>query len=118
MTTSDTTPVVRVLRAAGTDAIAAAVQQATTFAAVGQCVVVAGLVFISTHSPRKPHAWQFSLSHWGREPVVVSVHRYKRDAEEQVVRVQLMSRKRDLRDDAAFAALVEALAAYGDGEGA
>ena len=117
MTNTDGTVPVHVVRAAGTLQIDAAVQQATAFAAAGQCVVVAGIVFISTQSPRKPHAWQFRLSHWGRPPLVVSVHRYRRDAEAQLARVTLLSRQHNLRDYTAFAAPVGALAAFGDGEG-
>ncbi len=116
MNKADKANAVRVIRAYGTVEIDSALQQATVFAAVGRCVLVAGVVFISYHSASQPPAWQFRLSHWGRPPVGVSVHRYKRDAEAQVRRVELMSRQRDLQDDAVFAALVGALAAFGDGE--
>ena len=116
MTNADTTPVVRVIRAAGTDAIAAAVEQATTAATAGQCVIVAGLVPLHRRPPWAYGGWQFSLSHWGRLPVVVSVHRRKREAAAQVERVQLLSRRRDLRDDAVFAAFIQELAAFGDGD--
>ncbi len=116
MNNPDETASVRVVRAAGSIQITTAVQQATKAAAAGQCVLVAGIIFISNHSPRTPHAWQFSLSHWGREPVVISVHRYKHATAAQLGRVKLMSRKHDLRDDTAFAALVGALAAYGDAD--
>ncbi len=105
---------VRVLRAAGAMQIDAAVQQATALAAVGQCVVVAGIVYIKSHSPSHPRVWQFRLSHWGQPPIVVSIHRLRRGAEAQMARVQLLSRKRDPRDAAAFAALVTTLAAFGD----
>ncbi len=104
------------IRAAGTIAIAEAVQAATEAAAAGRCVIIAGLVSSAYRSLGQQQAWQFSLSHWGRLPVVVSVHRYKRNAEAQVVRVNRASRERDLRDDAAFAALIQELAAFGDGE--
>ncbi len=116
MTKADETVPVRVVRAAGTVRIAEAVQRATEAAAAGECVLVAGLVFIAYQAPRQPHAWQFSLSHWGRPPVVVSVHRLKRAAEAQVERVNRASGTRDVRDDATFATLIQELAAFGDGE--
>ncbi len=116
MTDADETVPVRVIRAAGTIQIAKAVREALAAAAAGHCHVVAGLL-PSSHGPlRQRDYWQFSLSHWGRPPVVVSVHRYKRDAEAQVAHVQRMSGKRDLCDEAVFAALVKTLAAFGDGE--
>ncbi|HSH80763.1 MAG TPA: hypothetical protein VLA19_19720 [Herpetosiphonaceae bacterium] len=112
----DETAPVRVIRAAGTLQIAKAVQEATVAATTGHCHLVAGLLPHSHAPPRREGGWEFSLSHWGRPPVVVSMHRYKRDAEAQVVRVYRASGARDLRDDDAFAALVTTLAAFGDGE--
>ncbi len=116
MTNADDTVPVHVIRAAGTIAIAEAVQGATEAAAAGRCVLIAGLVPRAYHAPGQQQAWQFSLSRWGQPPVVVSGHHYKRDAEAQVRRVQAATAHRDLRDDAVFAALIHELAAFGDEE--
>jgi hypothetical protein len=90
-------------------------QQATHNAAVGRCLVVAGVVFLAYRTSTHPLAWQVSLSHWGRPPVVVSRHQIKRDAKAQVARVRRICRTRDLRDVAVFAALIQELAAFSDG---
>ncbi|HSH79251.1 MAG TPA: hypothetical protein VLA19_12060 [Herpetosiphonaceae bacterium] len=96
--------------------IDAAVQRAVEAATAGRCLLVAGLVFIGRRLPSQHTSWQFSLSHWGRPPVIVSMHWLRRDAEAQLERVQLLNRAHGLRDDAAFAALVTTLAAFSDGE--
>ncbi len=105
----------RVVLAFGTTEIEEAVQRATLVAAVGRCLIVDGLVPIIRRPPTQHGGWQFRLSHWGRPPVVVSMHRLRRDAEAQMGRVYRANSERDLRDEAAFAALIQALAAFGDG---
>ncbi len=116
MTNAGGTVPVRVIRAVGTIAIAEAVQRATEAATAGRCHVVAGIVFIG-HRPSAQHGgWQFSLSHWGRPPVVLSRHRLKQHVGVQVARVRRALRERDLSDAAAFAALIQELAAFGDRE--
>ncbi len=116
MTNADNTVPTRVILAFGTMEIDAAVQRATLVAAAGRCVLVAGLVFTAYHPPRQHRGWQFRLSHWARPPVVVSMHRLRREAEAQMGRVYRANSERDLRDDGVFAALIQELAAFGDGE--
>ena len=118
MTNTDVAIPVRVIRALGTLRIAEVGQWARAAAEAGHCLVVAGIVPVIHFSPRQHQGWQFSLSHWGRPPVVVSMHQYKRDADAQVRRVHAASAHRDLGNDAAFAALIQELAAFGDGEAA
>ncbi len=115
MTSTDGLVPVRVLLAFGTVEIDAAVLRATLVAAAGRCLVVAGLVPIIRRPPTQHGGWQFRLSHWGRPSVVVSMHRLRRDAEAQMGRVYRANSERDLCDEAAFAALIQALAAFGDG---
>lgn len=115
MTNAEAAVPVLVIPAFGTVEIAEWVQHAIVAARPGHCLVVAGIVRIPSRERRQRGGWQFSLSHWGRPPVPVSMHALKRDAEAQVARVQLMSRTRDLGDDGVFAALIQALAAFGDG---
>jgi hypothetical protein len=115
MTDADTTVLVRVTRAAGTIQIEKAVQAA---AAAGHCHIVAGILPVRHGPLGQRGGWQFSLSHRGQPLVVITQHQYKRDAEAQVVRVSRANSERDLRDDAAFAQLIQELAAFGDGEAA
>ncbi len=116
MNDANTIVPVRVVRALGTVGIAEALQRATEAATAGRCHVVAGIVPI-IHAPPTQHSrWQFSLSHWGQPPIAVSMHRYKRDAEAQVVRVYTAATRRELRDAAVFAALIQELAAFGNRE--
>ncbi len=116
MSNADQVAQPRVVLAFGTMEIDAAVQRATLVAAAGRCLVVAGLVPIIRRPPTQHRGWQFRLSHWGRPPVVVSMHRLRREAEAQMGRVHRANSERDLRDDAVFAALIQELAAFGDGE--
>ncbi len=115
MTNTDRPVPVRVLPALGTIDIAEAVQRARGVATVGRCIVVVGVVFTTYHPPRLHRGWQFRLSHWGRPPVAVSMHRLRRDAEAQMGRVYRANSERDLSDDTVFAALIQELAAFGDG---
>ncbi len=108
--TARPTPV-QVIVARGTFDVAAALEMA---AATDRCIVVAGLVPITYRTAGRRQRWQFSLSHWGRPAVIVSVHWYKRDAEMQVSRVYAVSVNRDLCDGATFATLIEELATFGD----
>ncbi len=105
-----------VVIARGTIAIAKAMQDATLAAAAGRCVLVAGLVPISGSPGDKRELWQFSLSHWGQPRALVSVHRYKRDAEAQAGRVYAASAHRDLSDGPTFAAFIQELPTFGDRE--
>ncbi len=116
MTNTDKPVPVRVIRAAGTVDIAAVVQRAAVAATVGHCHVIAGIVSIPHFPPRFHRAWRVSLSHWGRPPVAVSMHRLRRDAEAQMGRAYRANSERDLRDDVVFAALIQDLAAFGDGD--
>ena len=116
MTDADEAIPVRVLPAFGAIDIAAAIQRARVVAEVGRCIVVAGVVFTAYRPPRPHRGWQFRLSHWGRPPVAVSMHRLRRDAEAQMGRVYHANSERDLRDEVAIAALIQALAAFSDGE--
>ena len=118
MNKPDETARVRVIPAYGTVEIDAVVARAVVAGSGGRCYIVAGMVFIARR-PRTDHtSWQFSLSHWGRPPVVVSMHRLRRDGEAQMRHVYHAAVERDLRDDDAFAALTQELAAFSDGEAA
>ena len=96
--------------------IAGAVQRATVATTARRCILVAGLIFTAYHQPRLYRGWQFRLSHCGRPPVIVSMHRLRSDAEAQMGRVYRANRAHDLRNDAVFAALIQELAAFGDRE--
>ncbi len=101
--------------ARGTLAIESAIREASAAAAVGRCILVACLVPFRYHSVPYRQGWQFSLSRCGQPPVVVSRHPYKRDVEGQAVRLHRANSEGDLRDDAAFAELIQELAAFSDG---
>ncbi len=104
----------RVVFAYGTMEIDEAVQRAGVAALAGHCYVVAGITSIPRRPPMRYAGWRFSLSRYGQPPVVISLHRFRRDAAAQMERVHRTSRERDLRDDAVFAALIQELAAFGD----
>jgi len=91
-----------------------AVQRAGVAAAAGHCYIVAGITSFPRRAPAQYAGWRFSLSRCGQAPVVISLHRLKRDAEAQLERVYLAGRKRDLSNDEVFEAFTQELAAFGD----
>ncbi|HSH81852.1 MAG TPA: hypothetical protein VLA19_25275 [Herpetosiphonaceae bacterium] len=114
MSNADGAALPRVVLAYGTIEIDAAVQRAGVAAAAGRCHIVAGITSIPRRAPAQYAGWRFSLSRCGQPPVVISVHRLKRDAEAQLVRVHRASRERDLSDDGVFEAFIQELTEFGD----
>ncbi len=112
MSNADGTALPRVVFAYGTMEIDEAVQGAGVAAATGRCYVVAGITSIPRRPPMRYGGWRFSLSRCGQPPVVISLHRFRRDAEAQMARVYWASRERDLGDDGVFETFIQELAAF------
>jgi hypothetical protein len=75
----------------------------------GTCILVIGIVPHSSWKKDAGPRWQVWLSRFGAEPVQISAHRLKKEAEQQIDRLMRLLVQYDAIDDAAFAALVEQL---------